>query len=121
MVTQLPPPPAPLVERLEASFPYEYLWAIEGETSPEGMPVSEVHGEEPGNPIRLAFSESAANPIELLLDRLGYYFRPLFPEIWREKTPVTGSSKGGAPGGVGIDPVPAGDPIPVGGGGPNGG
>ena len=74
MVTELPPPPAPLVERLEASFPlpaelapYEYLWASEGEPSPESAPV------EPEDPVRLASSESALpHPIKLLLDRLGF-------------------------------------------------
>lgn len=119
MVTELPPPPAPIIERLEASFPspYEHLWASEGESSPEGAQV------EKEGPVRLAFSGSAmANPIELLLDRLGFFFRPLFGEIRQEKMPVTESSNGGEPGGVGGDPVPTGDPIPVGGGGkPNGG
>jgi len=113
MVTELPPPPAPLIERLEASFPlpaalapYEYLWASEGETPAESVPV------------RLAFSESAiASPIQLLLDRLG--LRTLFLKI-RDKNgirmPVTGRSIGSEPDGFG-DPVPAGDPIPVDGGG----
>ena len=121
MVTELPPPPAPLIERLEASFPlpaelapYEYLWASEGEPSPEGAPV------EPEDPVRLASSESALpHPIKLLLDRLGFSFRPLFGETRREKMPVTESSNGGEAGGVGTDPVPTGDPIPVGGGGGN--
>ena len=113
MVTELPPPPAPLIERLEASFPspYEYLWA-----SPEAVPA------ETERPVRLASSESAmANPIKLLLDRLGS-FLPLFGGIRDEKMPVTENSTGGEPNGIG-DPVPAGDPIPVGGGGggPNGG
>lgn len=118
MVTELPPPPAPLVERLEASFPspYEHLWASEDEPSPEGARVG------PEDPVRLASSESAfANPIKLLLERLGFSLRPLFPETRQEKRPVTGNSNGGEPGGVGGDPVPAGDPIPVDGGGRPGG
>jgi hypothetical protein len=115
MVTELPPPPAPLVERLEASFPspYEYLWANEGETPSEALPEE---------PVRLAFAESAmANPIKLLLDRLGFAFRPLFGEIRHERMPVTENSTGGEPAGVGGDPIPAGDPIPVDGGGRPGG
>ncbi|MFP5288363.1 MAG: hypothetical protein ACLGI9_21690 [Thermoanaerobaculia bacterium] len=117
MVTELPPPPAPLVERLEASFPlpaelapYEYLWASDGETPPE-------------NPVRLASAGSPiANPIELLLDRLG----GLFLKIWDKsmiQMPVVEASDGGDSGGLGDAPVPTGDPIPVGGGGggPNGG
>jgi len=115
MVTELPPPPAPLVERLEASFasPYEHLWASEGET-PSAVQAK------PEDPVRLAFSESAANPIQLLLDYLGFSFRPLFGETRHEKMPVTENSEGGL--GVGAGPVPAGDPIPVGGGGgPTGG
>ena len=123
MVVELPPPPAPLVARIEASFPlpaalapYEYLWASEGEPSPEGAPV------EPEDPVRLAFGESAmANSIKLLLDRLGFSFRPLLRETRREKMPVTGSSHGSEASGVGTDPVPAGDPIPVDGGGKPGG
>ena len=129
MVVELPPPPAPLVARIEASFPlpaalapYEYLWAGEGETLPEVVPVRQFHGEEPENPVRLAFGESAmANPIKLLLDRLGFAFRPLFGEIRHEKMPVTEGSNGGEAGGVGTDPVPTGDPIPVDGGGRPGG
>jgi len=118
MVTQLPPPPAPLVERLEASFPspYEHLWASEGKTSSEAVPVK------PEDPVHLAFSDSAANPVQLLLDRLGFTFRSLFEEIWPETRPLTESSNGSEPGGgVGANPVPAGDPIPVGGGGNPGG
>ena len=116
MVTELPPPPAPLVERLEASFPlpaelapYEYLWASDGETPPE-------------NPVRLAFSgPPIADPIEFLLDRLGTLFLKL-----RDKSviqmPVTETSEGGDSGGLGgTNPVPAGDPIPVDGGGRPGG
>ena len=109
MVTELPPPPAPLVERLEASFPspYEYLWASEGET-PSAVQVK------PEDPVRLAFGESAmANPIKLLLDRLGFSFRTLVLKM-------TGSSDGGEPDGFGDgspSPVPTGDPIPVDGGG----
>ncbi|HWN45139.1 MAG TPA: hypothetical protein VNW71_23140 [Thermoanaerobaculia bacterium] len=119
MVTEFPPPPAPLVERLEASFPspYEYLWASEGETPSEAVPV------EPEGPVRLAFGESAlAHPIKLLLDRLGFSLRPLFGEIQDDDVspmPVTEHNGlgDGSPG-----PVPPGDPIPVGGGGgPNGG
>jgi len=125
MITELPPPPAPLIARLEASFPlpaalapYEYLWVSEGETPPEGVPVRQLHGEEPEHPVRLAFGDSAiANPIQLLLDRLG--LRTLFLKI-RDKNgspmPVTGRSKGSEPDGIG-NPVPAGDPIPVDGGG----
>lgn len=121
MVTELPPPPAPLIERLEASFPlpaelapYEYLWASEDEPSLEGAPV------EPEEPVRLASGDSAfADPIKLLLDRLGFFLRPLFPETRHERMPVTENSDGGEPGGVGGNPVPAGDPIPVGGGGGN--
>ena len=128
MVTELPPPPAPLVERLEASFPlpaalspYEYLWASEGEPSPESVPVRQVHGEEPANPVRLAFSDSAiANPIKLLLDRLGFSFRPLFREIRDKNVIIEGSETGGLGDGS-PDPVPAGDPIPVDGGGKPGG
>ncbi|MFL6290121.1 MAG: hypothetical protein ACJ759_04420, partial [Thermoanaerobaculia bacterium] len=113
------PPPAPLIERLEASFPlpaalapYEHLWASEGEPSPEGVPVRHVHGEEP---VRLAFNESSiADPIQLLLDRLGTLFLNLRDNVIRR--PVTGSSLGVEPDGFG-DPVPPGDPIPVDGGG----
>ncbi len=122
MVAELPPPPAPLIERLEASFPlpaalapYEYLWASEGDPLPESVPVRQLHGEEPENPVRLAFSESAmANPIKLLLDRLGFAFRTLVLKM-------TESSHGGEPGEVGTDPIPTGDPIPVDGGGKPGG
>ena len=117
MITELPPPPAPLIERLEASFPlpaelapYEYLWASDGKTPPE-------------NPVRLAFSGPAiANPIELLLDRLGALFLKI-----RDRSviqmPVTEASDGGDSGGLGdgTDPVPTGDPIPVDGGGRPGG
>lgn len=122
MLVDLPPPPAPLVARLEASFPlpaalrpYEYLWAGEGKTSPEIVPVRQFHGEEPENLVRL--SESAlANPIKLLLDRLGFAFRTLVLKM-------AGSSNGGESGGLGdgADPVPPGDPIPVDGGGRPGG
>jgi len=119
MVTELPPPPAPIVERLEASLPaalspYEYLWASEGEAPPALQPET---------PVRLASAEPAmANPIKLLLDRLGSYLGPLFGETQHEKMPATESSHGGGPGGLGTDPVPTGDPIPVGGGGgPTGG
>ena len=78
MVTELPPPPAPLVERLEASFPYEHLWASEGET-PSAVQVK------PEDPVRLASSDSVmADPIQLLLDRLGFFFRPLFGDIRHE-------------------------------------
>jgi hypothetical protein len=101
-----------------ALAPYEYLWAGEGKTTPEIVPVRQFHGEEPENPVRLAFSESAmANPIKLLLDRLGFSFRPLFREIRDDDVssmPMTGSS-------TGTDPVPPGDPIPVDGGGKPGG
>jgi hypothetical protein len=125
MVAELPPPPAPLIERLEASFPlpaalapYEYLWASEGDPLPESVPVRQLHGEEPENPVRLAFGESTmANPIKLLLDRLGFSLRTLFREIRDDDVspmPVTGSS-------TGTDPVPPGDPIPVDGGGKPGG
>jgi hypothetical protein len=123
---ELPPPPAPLIARLEASFPlpaalspYEYLWASEGEPLPAVVPVRQFHGDEP---VRLAFSESAmANPIKLLLDRLGYYFRPLFREI-RDGgvSPVPVTEHDGLGDGS-PDPVPAGDPIPVDGGGKPGG
>lgn len=116
MVTELPPPPAPLVERLEASFPlpaelapYEYLWASDGETPPE-------------NPVRLASAGSPlADPIEFLLDRLGALFlRIRDGNVIR--LPATEASDGGDSGELGDAPVPAGDPIPVGGGGgPNGG
>lgn len=115
MITELPPPPAPLIERLEASFPlpaalapYEYLWASEGEPSPEGVPV------------RLAFGgESAlADPVQLLLDRLGTLLLKIRDNVIR--LPATGSSIGGEPDGFG-DPVPPGDPIPVDGGGKPGG
>ena len=117
MITELPPPPAPLIERLEASFPlpaelapYEYLWASEGENPPEGVPV------------RLAFSESAtANPIKLLLDRLGFVFRPLFREIRDDDvSPLPVIEPDGFGDGA-PDPVPPGDPIPVDGGGRPGG
>ncbi len=115
MVVELPPPPAPLIARIEASFPlpaalapYEYLWAGKGETLPAVVPVRQFHSEDP---VRL--SESAiASPIKLLLDRLGFAFRTLVLKM-------TESSHGGEPGGVGTDPIPTGDPIPVGGGGGN--
>ena len=121
MVTELPPPPAPLIDRLEASFPlpaalspYEYLWAGEGASPSEAVPV------EPEDPVRLAFSESAIdNPIKLLLDRLGFSFRTLVREI-RDKN-VTKSSEPDGLGGGSPGPVPPGDPIPVDGGGKPGG
>lgn len=148
MITELPPPPAPLVARLEASFPlpaelapYEYLWASEGETAPAGVPVRQLHGEDAvnpvpadvlaarrrpagtrfeGHPLHSTFGVYAqADPIHLLLDRLGIAFRMLFQKVPDKpvtRKPATGSSLGGEPGGIG-DPVPPGDPIPVDGGG----
>jgi hypothetical protein len=117
MVTELPPPPAPIIERLEASFPspYEYLWASEGET-PSAVQVK------PEDPVRLAFGDSVmANPIKLLLDRLGFAFRPLFREIRDDDvSPVLATEHDGLGDGS-PDPVPAGDPIPVDGGGKPGG
>ena len=115
MVTELPPPPAPLVERLEASFPspYEHLWASKGEAPSEAVQV------EPENPVRLAFGESMANPIKLLLDRLGFSLRQLGREI-RDKSVIKVSEPDGLGGGD-PGPVPPGDPIPVDGGGKPGG
>lgn len=122
MVTELPPPPAPLIERLEASFPspaelspYGHLWASEGEPSPESVPVRRVHGGETEDPLRLAFGESAmANPIELLLDRLGFSFRQFFLKIRDKNAIIEGSETGGDESPA---PSPTGDPIPVDGGG----
>lgn len=139
MIVDLPPPPAPVTARIEASLPaasrpYEHLFAGEGETLPEGVPVRQLHGADRVSPVRADIIAgyrpagqharyASASPIQLVLDRLGFYFRALFPEI-RDKVPVTGNS-GGEPDGLGDgspNPVPAGDPIPVGGGGrPNGG
>ncbi|HVG11049.1 MAG TPA: hypothetical protein VNM67_25325 [Thermoanaerobaculia bacterium] len=126
MVTELPPPPAALIERLEASFPlpaalspYEHLWAGEGETPPASVPVRQYRSEVPENPVFGVYA--SANPIELVLDRLG----SLLQMIWDRnviRMPVTESSHGG--GGLGDgspDPVPTGDPIPVDGGGRPGG
>jgi hypothetical protein len=123
MVTELPPPPAPLIERLEDSFPlpaalspYAHLWASEGETPSEAMPV------EPEDPTRLAFGESAmANPIKLLLDRLGFSFRPLFREIRDDDVSPTPVTEHNGLGDGSPSPVPPGDPIPVDGGGKPGG
>ncbi len=118
MVTELPPPPAPLVERLEASFPspYEHLWASEGENPLEAVPV------EPEEPVRLAFGKSAmTNPIKLLLDRLGFFLRPLFGEIrGGDVSPIPVMEHNGLGNGS-PGPVPPGDPIPVDGGGRPGG
>ena len=135
MVTELPPPPAPLVERLEASFPlpaelapYEYLWASEGETPPESVPVRQFYRPAGrhvgGGQFRSASGKYAlANPINLVLERLGFSFRTRLLEIRNRKmiqVPMTENSNGGETGGLGDGspgPVPPGDPIPVDGGG----
>lgn len=120
MVVDLPPPPAPVVARIEASFPlpaapplHDYLSAREG-----GLPpVRRFH--RPAELPRYAL----ANPVNLVLERLGFYFRTLLLETPHRKViqrPVTERSGGGDSGGLGDgspDPVPTGDPIPVGGGG----
>ena len=139
MVVDLPPPPAPVTARIELSStlpaappPYEYRLAGEGETSPAGG--SPLHGADRVNPLRVDAGTrtrpagvhgkyASANPVQLILDRLGFYLGTLFPEIRSgnvTKMPVkqnSGSGLGeGAP-----DPVPTGDPSPVGGGGNPGG
>jgi hypothetical protein len=127
MIVDLPPAPAPHVARIEASFPmpaapllYEYLSAMEGEAPPRGVPVRRFR--------RSADQYALVNPINDILDRLGFYFRTLLPETWNKnglRKPLTGSGHGGNSGGFGDKdpgPVPTGDPIPVDGGGkPNGG
>ena len=125
MIVVLPPPPAPVVARIEASVPsparpYEYLWAREGEALPEVVPVRQLQRRKVGSTLG---TYALANPINDVLDRLGYPFRTLLQEIrsWQViQRPVTGSSLGGEPDGSGNgdpDPVPPGDPIPVDGGG----
>ncbi|HET9225700.1 MAG TPA: hypothetical protein VFR31_03475 [Thermoanaerobaculia bacterium] len=139
MVVDLPPPPAPVTARIELSStlpaappPYEYRLAGEGETSPTAGSL--LHGADRVNPARadavartrpagVHGKYASASPIQLILDRLGFYLGTLFPEIRSGKVtkmPVkqySGSGLGeGSP-----DPVPTGDPIPVGGGGNPGG
>jgi len=131
MIVVLPPPPAPVVARIEASVPsparpYEYLWAREGEALPEIVPVRQLHRRQ--IPSTLG-NYALVNPIDDVLDRLGYPFRTLLQEIrsWQViRRPLAESSNGGQGGGFGDGepaPVPTGDPIPVDGGGgkPNGG
>jgi len=126
MIVDLPPAPAPVTARIEAVFhapaapPYAYLWAREGEALPEVVPVRQLQRRKVGSTLG---TYALANPINDVLDRLGYPFRTLLQEIrsWQViQRPVTGSSLGGEPGGDG-DPVPPGDPIPVDGGGKPGG
>ena len=126
MIVDLPPPPAPVTARIEAVFhatatpPYAYLWAREGEALPEVVPVRRLQRRKVGSTHG---TYALANPINDVLDRLGYPFRTLLQEIrsWQViPRPVTGSSLGGESGGSG-DPVPPGDPIPVDGGGKPGG
>lgn len=136
VVVDLPPPPAPVVARIEASFPlpaapplYEYLSAMEGELPP----ARQLHRPaglrcRSGQLCSELGSYALANPINVVLDRLGYSFRTLLQEIrsWNViQVPVTETSEGGESGGLGEgspNPVPTGDPIPVGGGGgPTGG
>jgi hypothetical protein len=125
MIAALPPPPAPVTARIEASFPsparpYEYLWAREGETLPEVVPVRQLHRREVGSTLG---NYALADPTNLVLERLGYSFRTLLQEIrsWTViQMPLTGSSNDSEPDGLGggsTDPVPPGDPIPVDGGG----
>ena len=139
MIVDLPPPPAPVTARIEASFalpaapPYAHLFAREGETLPEGVPVRQLYRSAGrrvgGGQLRLASANYAlANPIKPLLDHLGFSFRTLCLEIRKKMilVPVTESSNDGESGGLGDGPpppLPPGDPIPVDGGGgkPNGG
>jgi hypothetical protein len=130
MIVVLPPPPAPVTARIEASFPsaarpYEYLWAREGEALPEVVPVRQLERRKVGSTLG---TYALANPINDVFDRLGYPFRTLLQEMrsWQViRRPLTESSNGGQGGGFGDGepaPVPTGDPIPVDGGGrPNGG
>lgn len=136
MVVDLPPPPAPLTARIELSCPlpappppYEYRLVDDGDAAPRLVPSHRSY-----RPARLRSGGRQfhsdlgkyvfANPIELVLELWGFTFRTLFPEIGDQKVSprqVTSDSDGlgeDAP-----DPVPTGDPIPVGGGGggPNGG
>lgn len=134
MIVDLPPPPAPVTARIEVSFAlpaapplYEYLSALEGETSPEGMAAGRLYrptGRRVGSgPLPSASGRYVlANPIQPLLDRLGFSFRTLCLEIRKKmiQVPVTESSNGGESGGLGEGtppPLPPTDPIPVDGGG----
>ena len=125
MVVDLPPPPAPVIARIEASFPspaspYEYLWGRKGEALPEVVPVRQFRRRQVHSTLG---TYALASPVNLVLDRLGYSFRTLLQEIriWTViQMPLTGSSNDSEPGGLGDgspDPVPPGDPIPVDGGG----
>ena len=141
MVVDLPLPPAPVTARIEASStlpaappPYEYRLVGEGETSPKRAPVRQLQGADRVNPVRVNVvartrpagvhgKYASANPIQLILDRLGFYLGTLFPEIRSGKVtkmPVKANSGTGLGEGA-PDPVPTGDPIPVGGGGNPGG
>ena len=124
MVVDLPPPPAPVSARIEASrpspaSPYEYLWDLKGEALPEVAPVRRL----PRRHVHSTLGTYAlANPVNDVLDRLGYPFRTLLQQIrsWTViQTPATERSNGVEPDGLGVggDPVPTGDPIPVDGGG----
>ncbi|MFL6292856.1 MAG: hypothetical protein ACJ759_18335 [Thermoanaerobaculia bacterium] len=122
MIVDLPLPPAPVTARIEAVFhapaapPYAHLWAREGEALPEVVPVRQLQRRKVGSTLG---TYALANPINDVLDRLGYPFRTLLQEIrsWQViQRPVSGSSLGVEPDGFG-DPVPPGDPIPVDGGG----
>ena len=110
MAIELPPPPAPIAARLEASF---------------SLPEAQVHIAEAGyRPVGPVFCEYAlGNPIKLILDPLGFV-RPLLLEILESVIPKPMTeSDGGEIGEEAPDPAPQGDPIPVGGGGggPTGG
>lgn len=128
VVVDLPPPPAPVVARIEASFPspaapplYQYLSAREGELPP----VRRFH--RTAGHVSTSGKYALANPIDLVLERLGHSFRTLCLELRSKmiQVPMTESSDGddsGGPGDGSSGPVPTGDPIPVGGGGgPTGG
>jgi hypothetical protein len=125
MVVDLPPPPAPVIARIEASFPspaspYEYLWGRKGEALPEVVPVRQFRRRQVPSTLG---TYALASPVNLVLDRLGDSFRTLLQEIriWTViQMPLTESSNGGL-GDESPNPVPAGDPIPVDGGGKPGG
>lgn len=123
MLVDLPPPPAPVTARVEASCPlpapppYEYRLVGDGDARPKSMPSHRTR--RPAGPRfagRQYHSELGkyvfANPLKLVLDLWGFTFRTLFPEIPDEMRPVTEGSE--------PEPVPPGDPIPVGGGGGGG-
>jgi len=125
MIVELPPPPAPVNARIEAVFhvpaapPYAHLWAQEGEALPKVMPVRQLQRRKVGSTLG---TYALVNPINDVLDRLGYPFRTLLQEMrsWKMIQAPKGSSNHSEGDGFGDEspnPLPTGDPIPVDGGG----